>query len=61
MVTVDRSSLSIRYPKANSVGVRAAPTARFRRAPNLITICEAILPPSISEVAQNSPNPDRLS
>jgi len=61
MVTVDRSSLPICYPKANSVGVRLAQTARFRRGPNLITICEAILPLSISEVAQNSPNADRLS
>ena len=54
-------SLSACYLKANSAGPRAAETARFCRAPNLITICEAIPPPSINKVAQNSPNPDRLS
>ena len=37
------------------------PRTRFCRAPSLITICEAIPPPGISKVAQNSPNPDRLS
>jgi hypothetical protein len=37
------------------------PRTRFCRAANLITICEAIPPPSISKVAQNSPNPNRLS
>ena len=37
------------------------PRTRFCRAPSLITICEAISPPGISKVAQNSPNPDRLS
>jgi len=61
MVTIDRWFFSVRYPKANSAGVRAAETTRFCRAPNLITICEVIPPPSISKVAQNSPNPDRLS
>ena len=34
---------------------------RFCRAPSLITIGEAIPPPGISKVAENSPNPDRLS
>ncbi len=34
---------------------------RFCRAPSLITIGEAIPPPRISKVAENSPNPDRLS
>ena len=52
MVTIDRWFFSVRYPKANSAGVRAAETRRFCRAPNLITICEAIPPPSISKVAQ---------
>jgi hypothetical protein len=61
MVTIDRWFFSVRYPKGNSAGVGAAETTLFRRAPNLITICEAIPPPSISKVAQNSPNPDRLS
>ena len=37
------------------------PRTRFCRAPSLITICEAIPPPGISKVAQNSPNPNRLS
>jgi hypothetical protein len=37
------------------------PRTRFRRGPNLSTIREAIPAPSISKVAQNSPNPDRLS
>jgi len=34
---------------------------RFCRAPSLITIGEAIPPPGIGKVAENSPNPDRLS
>ncbi len=33
----------------------------FGRAPSLIAIGEAIPPPGISKVAENSPNPDRLS
>jgi hypothetical protein len=37
------------------------PRTRFCRVPSLITICEAIPPPGISKVAQNPPNPDRLS
>src|SRR5271157_5373127 len=37
------------------------PRTRFCRVPSLITICEAIPPPGISKVAQNSPNPNRLS
>ena len=37
------------------------PRTRFCRAPSLITICEAIPPPGISKVAQNPPNPNRLS
>jgi hypothetical protein len=61
MVTIDRWFFSVRYPKASSAGVRAGETRGFFRAPNLITICEAIPPPSINKVAQNSPNPDRLS
>jgi hypothetical protein len=61
MVTINRWSFSVRYPKGNSASVRAAETTLFCRAPNLITIWEAILPPSISKVAQNSPNPDRFS
>ena len=36
------------------------PRTRFCRAPNLTTICEAIPPPGITKVAQNSPNRDRL-
>ena len=44
MVTIDRWFFSVRYPKANSAGVRAAETTRFCRAPNLITICEVIPP-----------------
>ena len=61
MVTIDRWFFSVRDPEGNSAGVRAAETRRSCRAPNLITIGEAIPPPSISKVAQNSPNPDRLS
>ena len=61
MVTIDRWFLSVCYPKPNSAGVRIAQRTRFCRDPNLITICEAIPPPSISKVAQKSPNPDRLS
>jgi hypothetical protein len=49
------------YPKAKSAGVQVAETTRFCRALNLITICEAILPPKISNGVQNPPNPDRLS
>ena len=37
------------------------PRTRFCRVPSLITICEAIPLPGISKVAQNSPNPNRLS
>ena len=37
------------------------PRTRFCRALSLITICEAIPPPGISKVAENSPNPNRLS
>ena len=37
------------------------PRTRFCRASSLITICEAIPLPGISKVAQNSPNPNRLS
>jgi len=36
-------------------------SGRFCRAPSLITIGEAIPPPGIGKVAENSPNPDRLS
>jgi len=61
MVTIDRWFLSVCYPKPNSAGVRIAQRTRFCLDPNLITICEAIPPPSISKVAQKSPNPDRLS
>jgi hypothetical protein len=48
-------------PSGNSAGIRSAETTLFCRAPNLITICEAIPAPSISKVAQDSTNPDRLS
>jgi hypothetical protein len=61
MDMIERWFFSVCDPKANSAGVRAAATKRSGRAPNLITICEAIPPLSISKVAQNSPNPDRLS
>jgi hypothetical protein len=61
MVTINRWFFSVRYPKANFADVRGAETRRFCRAPNLITICEAIPPPRISKLAENSPNPDRLS
>ena len=61
MVPIDRWFLSVCYSKPNSAGVRIAQRTRFCRAPNLITIREAIPPPGISKVAQNSPNPDRLS
>jgi hypothetical protein len=61
MVTIDRWFFSDRYPKGNSAGIRATETTLFCRASNLITIFEAIPPPSISKVAQNSPNPVRLS
>jgi hypothetical protein len=61
MVTIGRWFFSACYPKANSAGVQTAETPRFCSAPNLITVCEAIPPPTISEVDQNSPNPDRLS
>ena len=30
------------------------------RSPSLITICEAMQPPGISKVAQNSPNPESI-
>ena len=43
MVTIDRWFFSsVCYPKADSAGLRAAETACFCRAPDLITICEAI-------------------
>ena len=61
MVAIDRWFFSVRYPEGNSAGVRAAETTPFCRAPNPITICEAIPPLRISKVAQNSANPDRLS
>jgi hypothetical protein len=61
MVKIDRWFFSGRYPEGNSAGVRAVETTLFCRAPNLITICEAIPPPSLSKVAQNSPTPDQLS
>jgi hypothetical protein len=48
-------AVSVCYPKASSAGVRTAETTRFRRGPNLITICEAIPPPNRTKVAQNSP------
>ena len=60
-VTIDRRFSSVCYPKPNSAGVRIAQRTRFCRAPNLITICEAIPAPSISKLLKNSPNPDRLS
>jgi hypothetical protein len=61
VVTIDRWFQSVCHSKANTAGVQAADTTRFCRAPNLITICDAIPPPSISKVAQYAPNPDRLS
>jgi hypothetical protein len=61
MVTIDRWFFSVCDPEVNSAAVQAAQTTRFCRAPNLITNCEAIPPPGISKVAQNSPNPNRLS
>ena len=56
MARIDRPSFSICYPEANPVGVRAAETALFLRVPNLRTIREVILRPSIREVLKNSPN-----
>jgi hypothetical protein len=61
MVMIDRWFFSVRYPKANSAGVRATEVTRLCRAPKLITICDVIPQPSIGKVAQQSPNPDRPS
>jgi hypothetical protein len=61
MVTIDRRLLSVSHPKRDSAFVRVAQRTGFGRALNLITISEAIPAPSISKVAQNWPNPDRLS
>jgi hypothetical protein len=61
MVPIDRWILSACYPMANSAGVRVAQRTRFWRVLNLITICDAIPPPNINKIAQNSANPDRLS
>jgi hypothetical protein len=59
MVTIDRWFLSVCHPKPNSAGVRIAQRTRFCRAPNLITIWEAIPPPSICKVEQDGRPPRR--
>jgi hypothetical protein len=55
MVTIDRGFYCVCYSEADSADAQAAETTRFCRATNLITICEAILPSSISKVGQHSP------